>query len=277
MYDETGDAEKSQGWTPLIVDTNGNGKRDAYVEANQPVDPTKDKRIMAAFYGVQPSPVDDIDLGPGDGRRLLARRPARLHHAPHPRRESERDRARRGLPAARRRLRLARHRPRPQRRRVDGAVERPHGELRPQEVQRPAQRPGGRHRQDCPEGWTLYKFPGPQFKGVTDPGSAEHAYYIWVDRYNTLGLGANVPIAIDQWRRVAARARRRQVRDPARALPDGLLHQERRRPHRRCECRLEGPGPVDDVRHRTVFHNEGGTANSPKLYKLQMRPDPLAN
>src|SRR5258708_10398932 len=47
----------------------------------------------------------------------------------------------------------------------------------------------------CPEGWTLYKFPGPQFKGVTDQGSAEHAYYIWVDRYNTLGLGANVPIA----------------------------------------------------------------------------------
>ena len=47
----------------------------------------------------------------------------------------------------------------------------------------------------CPEGWTLYKFPGPQFKGVTDQGSAEHAYYIWVDRYNTLGLGENVPVA----------------------------------------------------------------------------------
>ena len=29
-----------------------------------------------------------------------------------------------------------------------------------------------------------------------DPkGSANHAYYVWVDRYNTLGLGANVPIA----------------------------------------------------------------------------------
>ena len=26
-------------------------------------------------------------------------------------------------------------------------------------------------------------------------GSANHAYYLWVDRYNTLGLGANVPIA----------------------------------------------------------------------------------
>lgn len=33
------------------------------MEANQPLDPTKDKRIMAAFYGVQPSPVDDSIWG----------------------------------------------------------------------------------------------------------------------------------------------------------------------------------------------------------------------
>jgi hypothetical protein len=28
---------------------------------------------------------------------------------------------------------------------------------------------------------------------------------------------------------------------------------------------------------RTVFHNEGGTKNYPKVYKVQIRPDPLAN
>ena len=56
MYDETGDEEKSQGWTPLIMDTNGNGKRDAFVEPNQPVDPTKDKRHNGAFYAVSPAP-----------------------------------------------------------------------------------------------------------------------------------------------------------------------------------------------------------------------------
>ncbi len=28
---------------------------------------------------------------------------------------------------------------------------------------------------------------------------------------------------------------------------------------------------------RTVFHNEGGTQNRPKVYKIQMRPNPLAN
>ena len=58
MFDETGDAAKSQGWTALVLDTNGNGKRDAYVEPDQPADPTKDKRINSPFYAVMPSPVD---------------------------------------------------------------------------------------------------------------------------------------------------------------------------------------------------------------------------
>ena len=34
MFDETGDAAKSQGWSPFVLDTNGNGKRDDYVEPN---------------------------------------------------------------------------------------------------------------------------------------------------------------------------------------------------------------------------------------------------
>src|SRR5437773_8502170 len=50
LFDETGDEEKSQGWTALILDTNGNGKRDAYVEPDQPIDPAKDKRISAGLY-----------------------------------------------------------------------------------------------------------------------------------------------------------------------------------------------------------------------------------
>ena len=41
MFDQTGDEVASQGWTPLIVDHNGNGKRDAWTEPDQPLDPTK--------------------------------------------------------------------------------------------------------------------------------------------------------------------------------------------------------------------------------------------
>ena len=38
--------------------TDTNGRRDAYVEPNQPLDPTKDKRLPDAFYSAIPSPVD---------------------------------------------------------------------------------------------------------------------------------------------------------------------------------------------------------------------------
>jgi hypothetical protein len=50
MYEETGDEAKSQGWTVLVLDTNGNGKRDEHVEPDQAVDPTKDKRVVTAMY-----------------------------------------------------------------------------------------------------------------------------------------------------------------------------------------------------------------------------------
>ena len=37
MWDQTHDAAKSQGWTALVLDTNGNGKRDAYADSEQKV------------------------------------------------------------------------------------------------------------------------------------------------------------------------------------------------------------------------------------------------
>src|SRR5258706_5800794 len=58
MFEETGDEVRSQGWTPFILDTNGNGNRDAYVEADQPPHPAKDKRLAINIYAVAVSPVD---------------------------------------------------------------------------------------------------------------------------------------------------------------------------------------------------------------------------
>ena len=84
LWEETGDIAKAQGWTPLILDTNGNGKRDDYVEPNQPVDPTKDKRIVAGFYAVMPNPVDGSIWGtfrsiPGAVVRIV---PGPIHRRP---------------------------------------------------------------------------------------------------------------------------------------------------------------------------------------------------
>jgi hypothetical protein len=56
IYDRTHDEMQAQGWAPFVLDTNGNGKRDAFVGINDPIDPTKDKRIQGGFYGVAPAP-----------------------------------------------------------------------------------------------------------------------------------------------------------------------------------------------------------------------------
>ena len=56
---ETGDAGASQGWTALVVDTNGNGKRDeGYNEPGQKPDYSKDTRIPFGLYGISYSPAD---------------------------------------------------------------------------------------------------------------------------------------------------------------------------------------------------------------------------
>ena len=145
MFDETGDAAKSQGWTALILDTNGNGKRDDYVEPDQPVDPTKDKRIVARLLRRDAEPRRRLDLGlvsrpfPGAVVRLApgSNPPetalAEIYNVPKPGfgiRGADIDK---------------------QGRRVGVARERPSRQLRSAQVQRPAQRPEG-HRRSLPRG-----------------------------------------------------------------------------------------------------------------------------
>ncbi len=49
--------------------------------------------------------------------------------------------------------------------------------------------------QHCAEGWTLYPLPGPNYKGAVDSASADSAYYDFVDRFDLLGVGKDMPIA----------------------------------------------------------------------------------
>jgi len=129
----------------------------------------------------------------------------------------------------------------------------------------------------CPEGWTLYKFPGPQFKGVTDKGSAEHAYYIWVDRENTLGLGKDVPIASTNGGEsltAIVGGKFVTLRIP---YPLGFFSKN-------VDGRIDDPnggwkgrGLWTTSGTRTNFHSEGGKGVLAKVFKVQLRPDPLAN
>jgi len=46
----------------------------------------------------------------------------------------------------------------------------------------------------CPEGWRLWPTPGPHMQGVADGGSADFHYYVWVDQFDTLGMGKDTVI-----------------------------------------------------------------------------------
>jgi hypothetical protein len=278
MFDATHDEQKSQGWTALVLDTNGNGKRDAYVEPDQPLDPTKDKRIAAAFYGVTVSPVDGavwgtvlgfpgavVRLAPGSNPPATAL--AELYELPwNDPKAPVHGYSPRGLDIDRNgvvwTVIASGHLASFDRRKCKGPLNGPTAT--------------GQH---CPEGWTLYQLPGPQLKGVSDPGSAEAPYYDWVDQFDTFGLGKNVPIATGNGNDALLAL-----------LPDSGKFVVLRVPYPMGFYAKGMDGRIDDPKAgwkgkgiwatygtRTPFHAEGGKGTTSKVLHFQFRPDPLAN
>ena len=272
MFEETHDEEKSQGWTSLILDTNGNGRRDEYVEPDQPVDPAKDKRISGSFYGVTVSPSDGSIWGSVLG---FPGRIVRLNPGPSPQETALAEVyelpwndpkapgfSPRGLDIDRNGV-------------VWTVLASGHlasfDRRKCKVINGPAAI--GPH---CPEGWTLYPFPAPQFKGVTDSGSAEASYYDWVDQFDTFGLGANVPIATGNGE------------DALLALVDGKFV-VLRVPYPLGFFAKGMDGRIDDPKSgwkgkglwstyatRAVAHIEGGKGTTSKVVHFQLRPNPLA-
>jgi hypothetical protein len=274
MFDETGDEEKSQGWTALIIDTNGNGKRDAYVAANEPVDPAKDKRFGGGFYSVSPAPDGAIwgtSLGfPGTIVRLnpggnppettlveVYEPPFNNPKAPvqgFSPRGADVDRNGVFWSAL-----ASGHLASFDRRKCKGPLNGPTAT--------------GQH---CPEGWTLYQEPLPQMKGVTDPGSAEASYYTWVDQFDTLGLGANTPI--NTGNASEALLVLKDGKWVVLRVPYPMGYYTKWLDGRIDDPRggWKGKGLWSTVSTRTPFHMEGGKGTTSKVVKFQLRPDPLA-
>jgi hypothetical protein len=275
LFDETGDEERAQGWTALILDTNGNGKRDEAVEPNQPVDPTKDKRINAGFYGVAPAPDGSVwgsSLGfPGSVIRLVpgSNTPetalAELYEVPYrnPGASLQDVFSPRGFDIDRDGVAwvalASGHLASFDRRKCKGPLNGPTAT--------------GQH---CPEGWSFWAEPLPQMKGVTTPGSAEASYYTWVDQFDTFGLGRNIPIntgngsegllALKDGRWVVMRV----------PYPMGFFTKW-------LDGRIDDPnagwkgrGLWATISTRAPFHMEGGKGTTSKVMKFQLRPDPLA-
>jgi hypothetical protein len=275
IYNETKDEQKAQGWTAFVLDTNGNGKRDAYVEPDQPVDPTKDKRINAPFYGVAPSPADGSIWGsvvgmPGSLVRLVpgsnppATALSEIYNVPwnNPKAPAQ-GFAPRGMD-------------------VDGngvvwtvLSSGQYASFDRRKCKGPLNGPTATGQQ-CLEGWTLYAFPGPNYKGAVDSASADSAYYNFVDRFDLLGLGRNVPLATGN------------ESEGLLALVDGKFLTFRV-PYpmgfygKGLDGRIDDPnagwkgkGIYGTVATRAPFHMEGGKGTTSKLIKWQVRPDPLA-
>jgi hypothetical protein len=168
LFWETGDAAKSQGWTPLIVDTNGNGKRDAYVEPNQPDDPSKDTRSGLGFYGIAYSPADGSIWGSNTGfpgyvmRLQLGSNPSEtalleVYKVPEP------GFGMRGFDIDRHGVAWVTL--------ASGHI----ASFDRRQCKGPLNGPGAAEGNLCPEGWTFYPLPGPAFAGRD--GAAEAPYY----------------------------------------------------------------------------------------------------
>lgn len=275
MYLETGDEQKSQGWTALIMDTNGDGRRGDYTEPGQPQDLARDMRVRAGYYAVAISPKDGAIWGsfigyPGGIQRLTpGKNPpetaiTEIFYVPfEDPKAAIKGYSPRGMDMDRNGVAWI------------SLASGQFASFDRRKCTAPLNGPKatGNH---CPEGWTLYPFPGPQFKNVNAPGSAEASYYTWVDQHDTFGLGNDVPIATGN------------ASEALLALKDGKFV-TLRVPYpmgffaKGMDGRIDDPGKGwkgkglwSTYATRAPQHIEGGKGTTSKIVKFQLRPDPLA-
>ena len=276
QYLETGDEVASQGWTDLILDTNGNGRRDAFVGPDEPVDPGMDKRITPGYvYGISPTPDGSIwmtiltfpggvvRLVPGDNPPHTAL--AEWYEVPWENPDAPTiGYGPRGMDVDRNGVvwvpMASGHLASFDRSACEGPLNGPEAT--------------GQH---CPEGWTFHEEPLPQVRGVDAPGSAEASYYTWVDQFDALGLGANTPINTgngsegllvwDDGEWVVLRV----------PYPTGFYTKWMDGRIDDPEAGWKGRGLWATVSTRAPFHMETGKGTTSKVAHFQLRPDPLAH
>lgn len=267
---ETGDAESAMGWTAMVLDTNGNGKRDeGYAAPNEPFDPTRDKRIFAGFYAVMPSPLDGSIWGTAGvfgGSGMVVR----IEMGDNPPETTITEVF--NVPAPY-------FGPRGGDIDSNGVVwvslgSGHIGSFDRRKCTGPLNGPDatGDH---CPEGWNFYQYPGPGFEGLGE-NSAESSYYSWVDQHNTFGLGNDIPMSTGN------------LNDGLIALKDGEMV-TLRVPYpmgfyaKGLDGRIDDPdagwkgrGLWTTSGDRTPWLMEGGKGSKPLVVHFQLRPDPLA-
>lgn len=275
-WDATHDDAASQGWSPFVVDTNGNGKRDVgWIGIDGKVDPAKDKQIMGAPYGINTAPDGSIYgsiLGfPGGVLRFDPKTQlTEFYEVPYKNAKAAKSGfSPRGMGIA-----------------SDGVVwlALASGQAAAFDRRLCKGKLNGPIAADaqnvCPDGWKLYDLPGPAFENLpkdTIGAGAEAPYAMWVDQQDTLGFGKNTPIA------TASQS------DALEALVNGKWV-VMRVPYpmsyyaKGMDGRIDDPttgwkgkGIYSTYSERSVTHIEGGKGQTSKVVHFQLRPDPLAH
>ena len=132
--------------------------------------------------------------------------------------------------------------------------------------------------QHCPEGWKLFDIPGPKLAGTNI--TADWHYLDWVDQYNTLGLGKDVPLApgSNSDSLIALMPDTGKVLHFRVPYPMGFYS-------RGMDGRIDNPktgwkgrGIYATYSDTPAWHQEGGDEGAgPELVHFQIRPDPLAH
>ena len=276
LYDKTRNEEASQGWCPFILDTNGDGVIGKYTEPNAPFDPTLDRRTGGPSYGIIPNPADgSVWFAQPDlpGRIIRVERgsnppatcKAEVYEPPfrNPQAPGQLGFTPRGIAADRSGVIWTA---------LAGSGHLASFDRRKCKVLNGPTATG----QHCPEGWTLYPSPGPRFKGVREDIATDYHYFNFVDQFDTLGLGTDVPVATGNGSGSLLALLKGQwviLRVPyplgffARGL-DGRIDDPR--------GGWKGRGMYADYGLNSIWHIEGGKGTLGEVVKFQMRPDPLA-
>ena len=288
LYDETGDERAAQGWCPTVIDTNGDGvitrpwnqpDRDGAVE----IDPARDTRIgsldkFRRAYGIIPHPDGSVWITrrfPVPGQLIRIERgdnppetcKAEVYEPPY---DPDGDPdlwgyGPRGIDVDRNGLVWTA---------LGGSGHVASFDRGKCRVLAGPEATG----QHCAEGWTLYETPGPRMKGVEGTANADYHYYHWVDQFDTLGLGENVPITTGT------------TSDALLVLlPETGEWVTMRVPYplgfysRGLDGRIDDPdagwkgrGVWASFNTGSTFHLEGGKGMTSEIVRFQIRPDPLA-
>ena len=283
LYDESGDEQESQGWCPTVLDTNGDGQitKPWNESRDENPDPALDTRVSGFGYGIIASPTDHAvwisRTGPFPGSIVRLERGdnppetciAEMYQPPSIENSTidpmETGFSPRGIDVGRDGVIWAA---------LSGSSHMASFDRSKCAVTSGPDATG----QHCPEGWTLYPMPGPQMRGVEGSVGADFHYYSWVDQYNTLGLGENIPIANGS------------TSDSLLALdPDTGEWLVLRVPYpmafysRGLDGRIDDPdagwkgrGLWANYGSNYIWHTEGGKGTKSKIVHFQLRPEPLA-